>query len=190
MRRTVLAALVIGVLAAPALAQHPGDDPNTVRDIIERLTRGIRIPTEPGATAPLQAGGTATSAATVTPGTTAPPGLGAVSLVVVFPTGSARLTPDSTRTLDLLGQALASPDLVRYRFRIEGHTDTVGAETQNRALSERRAQAVRSYLAQQHRIAARRLDAVGLGEAQPLIATADEVEEPRNRRVQVINLGE
>ena len=51
------------------------------------------------------------------------------------------------RTLDELGRALASKDLAAYRFRIEGHTDTVGSRDYNRALSERRAEAVVDYVA-------------------------------------------
>ena len=49
-------------------------------------------------------------------------------------------------TLDALGKALSSADLANYRFRIEGHTDTVGSKEYNRSLSERRAEAVVSYI--------------------------------------------
>src|SRR4051794_11427100 len=49
-----------------------------------------------------------------------------VSLNVNFATGSAELTPDAQRVLDNLGRALSDQTLATYRFRIEGHTDTVG----------------------------------------------------------------
>ena len=81
-------------------------------------------------------------------------------------------------------------EAARSRFRIEGHTDTVGDPGMNQALSERRAAAVRDMLVQQHGIAATRLDPVGFGESTLLVPTGDGRDEPRNRRVQVINLGE
>jgi outer membrane protein OmpA-like peptidoglycan-associated protein len=59
----------------------------------------------------------------------------------------------------------------------------------NQALSERRAAAVVAYLSSRFGIAPGRLEAVGMGESQPLIRTGDEVNEPRNRRVQVVNIG-
>ena len=53
----------------------------------------------------------------------------AVSLNIQFATGSADLTPAAIRSLDQLGQALSTPTLAAYHFRIEGHTDTVGWPT-------------------------------------------------------------
>jgi outer membrane protein OmpA-like peptidoglycan-associated protein len=120
--------------------------------------------------------------------TTAPAGVPSVSITVTFPTGSAALTPAAEATLAPLGRALASPDLAPYRFRIEGHTDSVGDAATNQRLSERRAQAVRGYLINKHGVAPGRLEAIGLGESRPLIPGGDGVDEPRNRRVQVLNL--
>ena len=93
-----------------------------------------------------------------------------------------RLLVDSAR-------AFAAPELAGSRFRIEGHTDTVGSERLNQALSERRAEAVRDDLVRRHGIAAARLETVGFGETSLLVPTPDGTAEPRNRRVQVINLG-
>ena len=89
-----------------------------------------------------------------------------------------------------LARALSNPDLARSRFRIEGHTDTVGAPAMNQSLSERRAATVRDMLVTRYGLAPARLEAVGLGETQLLVATPDGRAEARNRRVQVINLGE
>jgi outer membrane protein OmpA-like peptidoglycan-associated protein len=121
--------------------------------------------------------------------TTAPPELPAVSLMVNFASGSARLTPQAEQTLDTLARALSSPELTPFRFRIEGHTDTVGPRAMNQALSEERAAAVRDYLIRRHGIAPQRLVAVGYGEDQLLVQTPDETPEARNRRVQVVNIG-
>src|SRR4051812_10195214 len=49
----------------------------------------------------------------------------AVSLNVLFATGSAELTPEARQTLNDLGRALTNPALTHFRFRLEGHTDTV-----------------------------------------------------------------
>jgi outer membrane protein OmpA-like peptidoglycan-associated protein len=121
--------------------------------------------------------------------TTAPADVPAVSLTVTFASGSARLTPQAEQTLNTLGRALASPELAPFRFRIEGHTDTTGSRAMNQALSEERAAAVRDFLIQRHGISPQRLVAIGHGEDQLLVPTPDETPEPRNRRVQVVNIG-
>ncbi len=112
-----------------------------------------------------------------------------VNLTVQFANNSAELTPAASRTLAELGSALTSASLATYRFRIEGHTDTVGSPQANKALSERRAQAVVAFLSANFKIDASRLDAVGMGEDGLLKQTPPNTAEPRNRRVQVINLG-
>jgi OOP family OmpA-OmpF porin len=121
--------------------------------------------------------------------TTAPADVPAISLQVNFATGSARLEPNAVEDLARLGMALNSPQLRAFRFRIEGHTDTVGDAFANQVLSERRAGAVRDFLVARAGVAAFRLQVVGLGETQPLIPTPDEMPERRNRRVQILNLG-
>jgi OmpA-OmpF porin, OOP family len=176
-------------------------------------TRGIRLaaPSSDG-TAPTQAGSQSgavvpaatgqthvasakpvTHATASAPASAAAAGAGAggpsVNLTVNFPNGSADLTPEAMATLDALGKALASSDLANYRFRIEGHTDTVGSPDYNRALSERRAQAVVSYIESKYGVDSSRLQAVGMGEEGLLVSTPAQTPEPRNRRVQVVNLG-
>ncbi len=66
-----------------------------------------------------------------------------------------------------------------------GHTDRVGTLEANDALSLRRAEAVRALIIERGFEAAR-VRAVGRGERQPLVATDDEVDEPRNRRVEIV----
>ncbi|MBR0684058.1 OmpA family protein [Roseomonas eburnea] len=111
------------------------------------------------------------------------------SITVMFSTGSAMLTPEAERALAPLGRALSSQDLAGYRFRIEGHTDTVGDTATNQSLSERRAAAVREYLIAKFGVSPQRLEAVGLGETQLLVPTPDQTPNARNRRVQVVNIG-
>jgi len=193
-------------LANPAMAQRAMDESPELRRMIQQLkpsTRGIRLPTE---AAPAPAAAPAAPVATLpvaqrpipAPRATQPiptaesrgeGGVGQTSLLVRFASGSAELTAEAERGLTLLGQALASNDLAAYRFRLEGHTDTVGDASLNQALSERRAAAVRAFLTSRFGVDPARLEAIGLGESQPEFATPDETAEPRNRRVRVVNLG-
>ena len=183
-----LAAALLALLAAPAGAQAPVQDP-LADSIVRNLTRGIRIPGADAVTAPVTPVTPADPRSPVQAATTAPPDRPAVSLMVTFATGSASLTPQAEAVLASLARAFAAPELAGSRFRIEGHTDTVGSERLNQALSERRAEAVRDDLVRRHGIAAARLETVGFGETSLLVPTPDGTAEPRNRRVQVINLG-
>jgi len=112
-----------------------------------------------------------------------------VNLYVPFENGSAELTPAAVAALDELGKALSSASLSGYKFKIEGHTDTVGSKGYNLSLSERRAAAVSAYLEQKYGLSQTRLVTVGLGSSHLLVPTPDQTPEPRNRRVTVINLG-
>lgn len=197
----IVAPLVFGGL--PAMAQgHPSADQiiNSLKpsgNLVMGGTRGIRLvaPTNESATqqpapSPAQQPRVASSKPVAVPMAPPAPVSGpAVNLTVNFANGSADLTPDAIRTLDALGRALASQDLAGYHFRIEGHTDTVGSADYNRTLSERRAEAVVDYVAKKYGVEPSRLQAVGMGEEGLLVATPPQTPEPRNRRVQVINLG-
>ena len=183
-RTTLAATLLLGAgLIGPAFAQtqsNPSADSIvkslTPSDGIGTSTRGIRIGNAPG-------GQTAPAAA---PAATKP---AAVSLNIQFATGSAELTPQAIHALDQLGQALSTPTLASYHFRIEGHTDTVGSPDLNKTLSQRRAEAVVSYLTGKYQIDPARLQAVGMGEDGLLVSTPDNTPEARNRRVLVVNAG-
>ena len=112
-----------------------------------------------------------------------------VDLTVQFQSGSAELTPDAMRTLDQLGQALSSEALSAFRFRIEGHTDTTGSRAVNMTLSQARAAKVSEYLQGRYGVAGTRLEPVGRGQETLKVQTPDQTPEPRNRRVQVVNIG-
>ena len=86
-----------------------------------------------------------------------------------------------------LAAAIASPELSPYRFLIAGHTDAVGNAEYNLLLSERRAEAVRDYLAKTAGIEAARLQDVGWGEARLLDKANPESDV--NRRVEITNIG-
>lgn len=157
---------------------------------LRHASRGIRAAATPAAptaaTAPPKALAGAPPA--IPPGLIAP-GSPGIDLDIRFEFGSAELTDDAARALDFLGTALSSQALLPYRFRIEGHTDTVGTADYNRSLSAQRAAAVARYLEARFGVGAGRLETVGLGESMPLVPTPPQTPESRNRRVHVVNLG-
>ena len=109
-----------------------------------------------------------------------------ISMELTFDFDSARLSERSQQALTNLGAAIGRPSLSDYRFRIEGHTDSIGRAEYNKWLSDRRAQSVRSYLLGKSRIPDKRLQAVGMGEESPKEGT--DPEDPANRRVQITTL--
>lgn len=74
----------------------------------------------------------------------------------------------------------SAPDIV-----IVGHTDLVGSDTFNDALSKRRAESVRAAL-ESHGVVAASIVTIGRGKREPAIPTPDGVAEARNRRVEVL----
>jgi outer membrane protein OmpA-like peptidoglycan-associated protein len=106
---------------------------------------------------------------------------------VLFDTGKYTLRPLAREKLaKISGIVLAYPDL---RLAIEGNTDSVGGDAMNQELSERRAGAVRDYLAQQN-IPMTSMTAQGFGKTQP-VATNDTAEgRQENRRVEMVVSGD
>ena len=105
--------------------------------------------------------------------------------VVNFATGSAAITRNDARALDALGRAMATiiDDNPREVFLIEGHTDAVGSETYNLALSDRRAESVALALTEYYDVPPENLIVQGYGERDLKIETQDA--ERRNRRATV-----
>lgn len=105
------------------------------------------------------------------------------SYLLYFKTGSDDLTQESRQTLEaLLNDARQR---VAAEIRVIGHTDRVGSEADNAALSLQRAQVVARQLGEQAGLHPKSLEIVGRGESQALVPTPDGVDEPRNRRVEV-----
>jgi len=104
------------------------------------------------------------------------------SFILYFLEARDELTPDSHQLLGRVVDEIArrpAPEIV-----VIGHTDRVGAVPYNDALSLRRAERVHDELLKVG-IAADRIRVAGRGEREPLVPTADEVPEPRNRRVEI-----
>ena len=104
---------------------------------------------------------------------------------VTFKSGSNWLTPRARAQLDLLAETLlAFPE---SRIQVRAHTDSQGAADTNLALSSRRAEVVVLYL-QSLGVNELQLQAVGLGEAQPLDSNKTSKGQRRNRRVDIVTL--
>ena len=102
--------------------------------------------------------------------------------MLYFITGTDELTPESKEALQSILGALRErplPDVL-----VIGHTDTVGDLMDNDRLSAQRAETVKGFLVEIG-IPATRIRISGRGEREPLIRTGDEVDEPRNRRVEI-----
>ena len=201
LKLTTIVPVALALLGGEARSQMSAED--IIRGLSgssDMTTRGIRLgsptPAAPAASQPAtaKAAPAATTmhrAATGCPsaGTSAGAAANSVQLMVNFTTGSAGLTPAARACLDELAKALGSSALSAFRFRIAGHTDNVGSPDENLKLSQARAAAVVDYLARQHGIAATRLETAGFGQDRPLVEQPAQTAEPRNRRVEVVNLG-
>ena len=104
---------------------------------------------------------------------------------VVFKPGSHWLTPKARGQLDKLADTLlAFPEA---RIQVRAHTDNKGSADINMSLSERRAEAVVEYM-QTKGIAELQLEAIGLGESQPMDTNDTAAGRKRNRRVEIATL--
>ena len=102
---------------------------------------------------------------------------------VTFATGSYVISPAFKATLDKVAASMVQyPNSL---IDVYGHTDTVGSTTSNQRLSEERARAVANYLISRG-VASSRIRWEGRGETQLKVATGDGVNEPANRRVEIL----
>jgi outer membrane protein OmpA-like peptidoglycan-associated protein len=99
---------------------------------------------------------------------------------VYFLRGQATLLPVAQAALNRLAPALRAN--AERRFKVQGHTDSVGEPALNRQLSQRHAEAVCRYLIARG-VAPDQLTPRGYGSTQPVADNADPAQRPRNRRV-------
>jgi outer membrane protein OmpA-like peptidoglycan-associated protein len=102
---------------------------------------------------------------------------------VLFDTGKATLKAGATRDLDRLAHALK--DNPNTRVEIEGYTDSVGSDSYNQELSQRRAQAVADAL-QSRGVPADRYQIEGLGKEFPVATNDTPAGRQQNRRVEIV----
>jgi outer membrane protein OmpA-like peptidoglycan-associated protein len=102
--------------------------------------------------------------------------------VLYFEKDSDTLTPDSQRQY----QAVFADIKRRSAYEVEviGHTDTLGSAPHNQQLSMSRAVMIRERL-EHNGISAKSISVAGRGQLDLAVLTADQVAEPRNRRVEI-----
>ena len=105
-----------------------------------------------------------------------------VTFILYFVEATDQFTPESQALVEQVLRAIATrpaPELT-----VAGHTDAVGTDQYNDALSLRRAERVSALLVARG-IPPERITAVGRGKRELLVPTPDGVAEPRNRRVEI-----
>ncbi len=104
---------------------------------------------------------------------------------VKFRSGSSWLSPRARSQLDELAETLlAFPE---SRVQVRAHTDSQGSRNMNLMLSNKRAEVVAQYL-KSRGVHDRQLQAMGVGEAQPLVSNRTPEGRRSNRRVDVVTL--
>lgn len=104
---------------------------------------------------------------------------------ILFDTGKAVIKPESLPTLKSILAILN--DNAELKFSIEGHTDNQGKSTLNQPLSEKRAEAVKTWLVGKG-IGAERLRSKGWGDANPLDKNDTPEGRANNRRVEFLKV--
>ena len=105
-----------------------------------------------------------------------------ISFMLYFESGTDQFTDQSKLELKRLLAEMArrqAPDIT-----VIGHTDLVGSDPSNDALSLQRAERVKSILVGMG-VPAERILTAGRGRREPLVSTADGIPEARNRRVEI-----
>jgi outer membrane protein OmpA-like peptidoglycan-associated protein len=106
---------------------------------------------------------------------------------VLFDFGKYNLRPEAREKLARLsGIVLGHPGL---NLAVEGYTDNVGTDEINMTLSQKRAEAVRSYLLEQG-LADANVTAQGFGKSSPVADNSTPAGRQKNRRVEIVVSGE
>ena len=108
--------------------------------------------------------------------------IGEIARTVYFKTGKNELTEESKQKLSRVAEIVVKYD--NLKFDIEGHTDSVGRESTNQSLSERRANAVKDYLVSLG-VDSSILTAIGYGESQPKYTNKTKEGRASNRRTEI-----
>lgn len=105
-----------------------------------------------------------------------------MSYLVFFEWNRASLSKSGSKVVADVVDSLAGQE--HYEIILNGHTDTTGLERFNLTLSKKRAEAVARAL-EKGGIAAEAIKIFAFGESDPRVPTADGVDEPQNRRVEI-----
>jgi outer membrane protein OmpA-like peptidoglycan-associated protein len=101
---------------------------------------------------------------------------------ITFDFDSSDIKPEFRPVLDNVARTLA--EFNQTIVEVAGHTDSVGSDSYNQALSERRASAVASFLGSRG-VMQQRMIVVGAGESRPIASNNTEAGRAQNRRVEI-----
>lgn len=142
-----------------------------VARLLAPRTRSIRLLDDPvpaaAPAAPSAAISVASAAPTLVAHVATPADTTGLSLPVRFAFGSAEIMPAARTQLDAVAAGIKMLPAETV-ITIEGHTDAVGSDAYNLALSRERALSVRDYLVGRHGIDASHLKTAGYGEGRPI----------------------
>jgi OOP family OmpA-OmpF porin len=102
---------------------------------------------------------------------------------VNFSFDSFELSPEAMTALDQLAAQIK--DRNNFILEIEGFADSKGTDAYNYQLTEKRAEAVRRYLAEHHNIALFRMHVLGMGEMRAVADNDTPEGRAQNRRVEI-----
>ncbi len=103
---------------------------------------------------------------------------------IQFPVGQATLTPENYTLLGKVQQAIQT--FGQPRVTIEGHTDSTGSAQMNQELSQKRAEAVKTYLVANNTLPENHIQATGYGPSRPLAPETTTEGRAINRRIDVL----
>ena len=102
---------------------------------------------------------------------------------VRFKFDSYELTPEAKQSLDQLASQIKDRD--NFILEIQGFADWIGSDLYNNQLTQKRADAVRRYIAEQHNIALFRMHILGFGKIRPVADNKTPEGRAENRRVEI-----
>ena len=102
---------------------------------------------------------------------------------VHFKFDSYELTPETKESLDRLASQIK--DRENFILEIQGFADWFGNDVYNNQLTQKRADAARRYLAEQHNIALFRMHVLGFGQMRPVADNKTREGRAENRRVEI-----
>ena len=106
-----------------------------------------------------------------------------ITLLIDFDTASDVVKSDYMPEIEKVVEYLNSNE--GLQAVVEGHTDNVGKDAYNQALSERRANSLMNIMIDRYNVASERLNAVGYGESKPAADNSTAAGRKANRRVVV-----
>ena len=106
---------------------------------------------------------------------------------VRFKVNSFELTKDAKAALDEFAAKVKALDKTVY-LEIQGHTDDSGGADYNDQLGQQRAEAVRRYLAREHKLPLGRISTISYGDTQPVESNKTAKGRSQNRRVVIVVL--